>query len=72
MAEQIINGLLNAKRTREFAGGAGLSTLYVWMARGEFPKPVRIGANRVAWRLSDLEAWRDSRPEATYRTKEAA
>ncbi len=72
MTDAIVSGLLNAKRTREFAGNAGLSTIYAWMARGEFPKPVRIGSNRVAWRLSDLEAWRDSRPVASYRDQGAA
>ena len=72
MTDAIIKGLLNAKRTREFAGNVGLSTLYAWMAQGSFPKPVKCGANRVAWRLADLEAWRDSLPKAEYRTKVAA
>ena len=27
------------------------------IARGCFPKPVRIGQRGVAWRVSDLEAW---------------
>ena len=72
MTDAIISGLLNVKRTREFAGNAGLSTLYSWMAQGIFPKPIKIGANRVAWRLADLEKWRDSRPQAEYRAKAAA
>lgn len=72
MTDTVSDPLLNQERTRDFAGGVGLSTVYLWMAKGEFPKPVKIGANRVAWRLSDLEAWRDSRPIAEYRTKEAA
>jgi predicted DNA-binding transcriptional regulator AlpA len=72
MTNAIINGLFNVKRTRQFAGEIGTATLYKWMSEGSFPKPIRIGANRVAWRLSDLEAWRDSRPTAQYRSREAA
>jgi predicted DNA-binding transcriptional regulator AlpA len=72
MTNEIINGLFNVKRTRQFAGEIGTATLYKWMSEGSFPKPIRIGANRVAWRLSDLEAWRDSRPRAQYRSREAA
>ncbi len=29
---------------------------------GKFPSRVRIGANRVGWRLSDLEKWYAERP----------
>lgn len=72
MTDATISGLLDAKRTREFAGNVGLSTLYFWMAKGHFPKPLKCGANRVAWRLADLEAWRDSLPQAEYRAKDAA
>jgi prophage regulatory protein len=39
----------------------GRMTLYRWVAVGKFPQPIKIGIrgdNR--WRLSDIEAWRDS------------
>jgi hypothetical protein len=29
----------------------------VLVKKGLFPKPVRVGAYRIAWRRSDLEAW---------------
>jgi prophage regulatory protein len=32
-------------------------TLYRWMKEGNFPKSVRLGANMVRWKASDLEAW---------------
>jgi prophage regulatory protein len=32
-------------------------TLYRWMKEGKFPKSVRLGANMVRWKASDLEAW---------------
>lgn len=34
------------------------------IARGLFPRPVMLSPNRIAWRLSDLEAWKASRPTA--------
>jgi predicted DNA-binding transcriptional regulator AlpA len=30
--------------------------------RGLFPTPALLSANRIAWRLSDLQAWIASRP----------
>lgn len=37
------------------------STLHAQVAAGEFPKPIRLGKRRVAWRLSDLLTWAESR-----------
>ncbi len=34
------------------------------MARGLFPLPVMLSPNRIAWRQSDLAAWKASRPVA--------
>jgi predicted DNA-binding transcriptional regulator AlpA len=34
------------------------------VSRGLFPRPVMLSANRIAWRLSDLAAWKASRPTA--------
>ncbi|SFK43934.1 transcriptional regulator, AlpA family [Sphingomonas sp. NFR04] len=46
-------------RLREVEARTGLSgkTIYRKMARGEFPKSVRLGANAVGWRESDLREW---------------
>ena len=30
-------------------------------ARGQFPRRVQVGANRVAWRESEIQAWIDAR-----------
>ena len=37
------------------------STLYAWMADGQFPKPVPLGARAVGWRESDIDAWLDAK-----------
>jgi len=37
--------------------GLGRSTIYRWMAQGNFPKPVRLGGHAVAWVLADIDHW---------------
>lgn len=37
--------------------GLARSTLYDYVARGEFPQPVSIGPRMVAWRESDVSDW---------------
>lgn len=44
------------------AGKQGLlplsrATIFALVKAGTFPKPVRIGARAVAWRLSDIDAY---------------
>lgn len=41
--------------------GLSRSTLYAWMDRSEFPRPVRLGTRIVAWRESDVNAWLEAR-----------
>lgn len=33
------------------------STLYRWIAQGDFPKPIKIGPRRTAFKLSDIQEW---------------
>lgn len=33
------------------------SSLYQMTKRGEFPKPLQVGARRVAWLESDVKSW---------------
>ena len=40
------------------------SVIYDMMKAGEFPKPVKVGPRAVAWRMSDVRDWIDSRPAA--------
>ncbi|MCY4178537.1 MAG: AlpA family phage regulatory protein [Endozoicomonadaceae bacterium] len=37
-----------------------ISTLYNWISKGLFPRPVKIGPRAVRWKLSDLEEWEQS------------
>ncbi|GGL77495.1 helix-turn-helix transcriptional regulator [Wenxinia marina] len=45
--------------------GLPTSTLYAAMARGTFPRPVKLGERAVGWRKSDIENWLASRTEAS-------
>jgi Prophage CP4-57 regulatory protein (AlpA) len=36
--------------------------------RYNFPRPVALGANTLAWPLSEVEAWLKSRPRRTPKT----
>ena len=42
------------------------SDMHVWRLEreGKFPKRIKIGANRVAWRLSEILAWIDEKADA--------
>lgn len=40
------------------------STLYDWIAKGLFPKPIRLGARSVGWSVEELEAWEHGRVAA--------
>lgn len=33
------------------------STIYARVKKGEFPKQIRIGPNRVVWRRAEVVAW---------------
>lgn len=37
------------------------SSIYDMIARGEFPKPLKISGRRVAWLESSVDAWIQSR-----------
>lgn len=41
--------------------GLSRSTIYAWMASGEFPKPVALGARLVGWRETDIQEWMAAR-----------
>jgi prophage regulatory protein len=48
----------------EAATGLSTSTIYDMMARGDFPRPVRLGKRAVGWRERDVTEWLESREQA--------
>jgi prophage regulatory protein len=53
-------------RMRDLQSRYGLvpATVYRWIGEGNFPLPVNIGENSVAWHLEEIEQWRWTRPRA--------
>ena len=39
-------------------------TVWRWVRAEHFPAPVRLGANTVAWRAADVEAWLNDKFDA--------
>ena len=46
------------------------SSIYRGIADGTFPIPVRIGKRAIAFKLSELEKWVESRPRVQLNNKE--
>lgn len=46
--------------------------LYRRMKAGRFPANIPLGPGRVAWWMSDVQAWMDALPRAAARKREAA
>lgn len=38
-----------------------VSTIWYWVNKGNFPKPIKMGARFIAWRESELNAWLDAK-----------
>jgi prophage regulatory protein len=49
--------------------GLSTATIYRLMARGLFPRPIRLTENTVGWRASAVQAWIESR-ELVQETRE--
>ena len=66
IAASAVDRLLR-RRDVEAMTGMSCSSIYRMMSVGEFPRPLRIGtglSGAVAWRLSDIRDWMESRPVA--------
>jgi prophage regulatory protein len=50
------------ERERREITGISRTTAFVLERKGLFPQRVVVTGNRVGWRLSELEAWVQSRP----------
>lgn len=51
--------------------GLGRSTIERMVKAGEFPKPVRLGFRRSAWKKLDYRNWYENRPEVEWRNNAA-
>lgn len=46
------------------------TTLYRWISKGNFPKPIKIGPRRTAFRVKDIEDWLNNRIDENSKTEE--
>lgn len=46
--------------------GLKRSTIYAYMARKEFPLPLKLTARRVMWIYSEIEEWKKSKKPGIY------
>lgn len=49
-------------REVEDAVGIKRTAIYDKIKNEDFPKPIRLSAQRVAWRVEDVREWLDDRP----------
>ena len=49
----------------EAVTGLSRSAIYLKMRCGDFPVPIRLGPNSIAWRSSDIDEWIAALPLAT-------
>lgn len=43
--------------------GLSRSTIYSFISKGKFPKPIPLGGRSVGWLDSDIEKWIDKKVE---------
>jgi len=55
---------LRFKQVKEIVG-LGSTCIYEKIAKGEFPKPISLGARAVAWESDSIEQWMTDRIEAS-------
>ena len=41
------------------------SSIWSWVKAGKFPKPIKLSENCTAWNAADVEAWAQSRIDAS-------
>ena len=41
--------------------GISRATIYRWIEAGNFPAPIRLGPNSVAWKSTTIYEWLDTR-----------
>ncbi|KAB1858221.1 AlpA family phage regulatory protein [Acinetobacter tandoii] len=52
---------INARPASKGLIGVSDKTIWQWVKRGEFPAPIKLSDNVTVWRLSDVQAWMQSK-----------
>jgi prophage regulatory protein len=56
---------LRLPKVREICGGVAPSTIWGWVKKGAFPKPVKLSENCTAWDSAEIERWAAERIAAS-------
>ena len=51
--------------------GVCSETLRLWVKKGEFPPPIKLGARAVGWMQSDIDAFLERRRQASRPVEQA-
>ncbi|QIC60174.1 AlpA family transcriptional regulator [Acinetobacter schindleri] len=57
---QVAARLISRKEVEKLTS-LSCSSIYLLMSENKFPRPIQIGSQRVAWVLSEINAWIDDR-----------
>jgi prophage regulatory protein len=49
------------RKTLEAKLGLSCSTIYALMAKGKFPRPIKLGIRAVGWKSEDIKRWVEER-----------
>ncbi len=56
-----MNEVIIRRRAVQERTGLTRSTMYLYISKGEFPRPVALGLRAVGWRESEVNAWINAR-----------
>lgn len=59
----MVSKILRCNEVEEHIGVCK-ATLYRWIRKGSFPRPLKLGPRAVGWRREDIERWLNEREEA--------
>ncbi len=46
--------------------GVSGSSIWAWVKKGTFPKPIKLSENCTAWSAADVDAWAQSRISGSH------
>ena len=49
--------------------GVSGSSIWAWVKKGTFPKPIKLSQNTTAWNAADVEAWAADRIASSQTSK---
>jgi prophage regulatory protein len=61
MKPATLRKMVTRKELGQFTGGLTRSALEAMIAKGEFPRPVRLSTRRFCWLESELISWQSKR-----------